>query len=601
VLAPPPASAPAPESAAPAAAAPRGLTAAHGALLVALVAAAASWNVLLNGFAWDDSHNILLNRWVREPGRVWEAFLHHLAAFDPRFDSSFYRPVMHLVFAATYAVAGLRPWAFHLVNLLAHAAMSACVYLVLARWAARPAAPEPRGPGAARPGWESLASGPLVAALLFAVHPIHAQAVAWNAGIVDVSYSLLFVVAFLCATHEGPGRLVPLALAPAAFFLSLLSKEPAVMLLPVVAIAFALRGALTDGARRREAVVRLSALCVPVAAYLVLRVNALGGLMRSGGQTVRVGLEDGVATALALFAGYLRLLIAPFPLSALHEHALVPGLLHPRALAALAVVAGFAALVWALRRHASALLGAALLVLPLLPALYVPVLGDSAGAERYAYLPSAGAALLLAAALDVARERGRAARLAIAAAAAAALVAATSATLAHNAVWRDDVTLWSDTVAKAPSSAAAHESLGVALLSSRRAAPAVAAFERAVALDPMSREARVNLASALLTVGRTDEALAAAQDGVRALPNVAEAHAILGSVLTAKGRFAEAVAALERAIALNPSHAPVRNAAAIAYSRLGRSDQAVAHLREAIRLQPENAVYAQNLALLLRR
>lgn len=585
----------------------RGFSAAGGALLVALVALAASWNVLLNGFVWDDGANVLLNRWVREPGRVLEAFTHDMAAFDPRLASSYYRPVMHVVYAATYAVAGPRPWAFHLVNLAAHAAVAACVYLVLLRWSApassRAGGAEAPGPGEARPA--AIAWGPLVAALLFAVHPIHAQAVAWIAGVVDLSYSLLFLVAFLWATSEGPRRIVPLVAAPVAFFLALLSKEPAIMLLPVVAVALALRGAHRDPARRREAVLRLAALCAAVLAYLALRANALGGLMRASRSGLQLGLEDGAATALVLFAGYLKALVAPLRLGALHDLELVPRLLDPRALAALAAIAVLATVVWSLRRRAGAVLGSALLVLPLLPALYVPLLGDNAGAERYAYLPSAGAALVLASALEAWRARawarGLAVRLAAAGAAAAVLLAATSATLAHNAVWRDDVTLWTDAVAKAPSSASAHEALGTALIVAGRPGPAVAALERAVALAPERAEPRLNLASALVSAGRADEALAAAEAGVRALPSVAEAHGILGLALAANGRHAEAVAAYERALSLNPALPDVHDALGAAWEGLGRRDLAVQHVREALRLQPENPRYQRNLALLLAR
>ncbi len=593
---------------APAAAPPspgRGLTATGGALLVALVAVAASWNVLLNGFVWDDAQNILLNPWVREPGRIHEAFLHDLAGFDPRLASGYYRPVMHVVFWATYALAGARPWPFHLVNLAAHAAMSACVYLVLVRWSAHEVAREaPSGPIAqgGRP-WDALASGSLVAALIFAVHPIHTQPVAWIAGIVDLSYSLLFVVAFLWATHEGPRRGVPLVAAPAAFFLALLSKEPAIVLLPIVALALALRGGLRDPERRRDTLARLAALSLAVLPYLALRLNALGALLPATPGRLHVGVQDGAATALAVLAGYLRLLVAPVRLSALRDPALVAGFLDRRALAALPVLLAFGAAAWALRRRPAAALGTALLVLPLLPALYVPVLRDHLGAERYAYLPSAGAALLLASAVDAWRaravRRAAAVRLAIACAAGIVLLAATGATVAQNAVWRDELALWTDAVAKAPSSASAQESLGNALIVAGRPDDGIPALERAIALAPERAEPRMNLASALVAVGRVDEGLAAAEVGVRALPSVAEAHGILGLALAANGRPAEAVAAYQRALALNPSLPDVHIGLAAALDGLGRRDLAVEHVREAIRLQPENPRYRQDLALLL--
>ncbi len=573
-----------------------------GALVVAAVAFATSANAILNGFVFDDLQNVLQNPWIRDWTRLGEAFTSQMAAFDPKYQTSYYRPFMHVIFAACYSAFGPKPWGFHLVVLLFHVAASACVYVLLARWAGAPASSESQEPRARPPpGWlRAAASGPLVGGLLFAAHPIHAEAVAWNAGVVDLSYSLFTLLALLSATGPGSGRPHRLFLAPALFFVGLLCKEPGLMLLPLVLAAFAARGDFAVPSRRRDAFRQLAGLAAALIAYLAARINALGSLMGGGGEwRVPVGLVDGMMTAVALFGEYVKTLVAPVRLSAVHGLAVVSTPLHPRFAIGAAIAMGLALMAWRARRHPGAVLGFALLALPLLPALYVPVLGEGLLAERYFYLPSAGAALLVAVALDARPALARCAVVLRAAAAGLTVAVCAAATVQRNAVWRDDRSLWADAVRKEPGSAAAHEYLGYALLTHGQPEAAAASLTRALDLDPGRIDARTNLASALAVLGRSQEAIAHVEAVLRQQPRLAEAHAVLGDALAAQGRLEDAIAAYQSALALNPSLAAVHNSVGIAYAQIGQHRLAVVHLGEAVRLDPGNQDFARNLALLL--
>jgi Flp pilus assembly protein TadD len=183
------------------------------------------------------------------------------------------------------------------------------------------------------------------------------------------------------------------------------------------------------------------------------------------------------------------------------------------------------------------------------------------------------------------------------AAIAAVLVACTAATYTRNAVWRNALTLWSDAVEKTPSSAAAHELLGFAQLTSGEPANAVETLSRVLALDPERVDARLNLGSALAAVGRLDEAGIEIE---RALPfrPTAEAYGVLGYIRASQNRLDDAAWAYGRALQLNPMLADVHHGLAIVAANRGDLAVALVHFQEAVRLDPGNATYHANLSLI---
>jgi Flp pilus assembly protein TadD len=564
------------------------LSNAISAVLVATVALIVNLNTLSGGFVFDDYDNVLKNPWVREPGRLGEAFTHHMAAFSYQYDTSYYRPIMHVILSGAHVLFDLRPRGFHLVLVLLHAAASVTVFAVLTRFS-------PRSSSVSGVWFQP--SGALLGALVFAAHPIHAEAVAWISGVVELSYSLLFLLALLATTSPSPS--VRLALAPLLFLLALLSKEPAAMLLLVLASLFATRSGFADRARLRQDLVAGVALLGALIPYLILRLNALGGLMGTGGtHRVSISFEGGILTALALISKYVRLLVLPFGLSAVHDFRVANSLVDLRVWGGAAALAGIGLLAWRFRRNRSIMLGIALMLFPLLPALYVPVLGEGLLAERYLYLPSAGLALLVAVGWNAWPRSTYVAFRACTVVAALMVVACAAGTLIRNNVWHDDLSLWSDAARKSPQSAAAHEYLGFALYQSGRFASAVTSLSRALDIDPKRINARVNLAAALAALGRTREAISQAQFVLFERPRMAEVHGILGFALASEGRLDEAVAAYRRALAIDPYLAPVHNNLGIVLARQGDLGGAALHFKEAMRIEPNNPDYARNLSLL---
>ncbi len=550
--------------------------------LVALAALAVGAPTLRGGFVYDDVPNVLQNEWIRDGGHLREIFTRQVAAFDPQNRTSFYRPAMHLLYMATWAVAGPRPWAYHLVNLAFHLGCSVLVLVaarrVFARWN------DPAREGARR-------FAALAAALVFATHPVHAEAVAWIAGITDLSAGFFVLLAFVLYLDPRGTRALPLGLAACSFLVATLCKETAFVLPLLLAAVELFPSAGADASRDRGVLLRLAPFVLAAAVSLGLRWNALGSLAPASRAGTAAEPAGWLLDVPWLLAQYLAMLVAPFGLSVVHPFVPVRGPADPRALAGVAALAAIVATAWLFRRRPVVPVALAWTTVPLLPALYIPALGESVLAERYLYLPVFGFGLI--AGLALLRITAPAVRRGVLAALTLGLAAGS---VARQSVWRDNLTLWTDAVRRAPSNAPAWEALCFAELEARQFERAVASCERALALDPGRDDARINGGSARLALGRFEEALAAFEQALGHRPDSPEALTGRGYALGALGRPGPAIASFQAAIAADPGYAEAHNGLGVALARSGRLAAAVESLRRAVAAAPDQPDYAANLA-----
>ncbi|MEX1183637.1 MAG: hypothetical protein WEF86_10420 [Gemmatimonadota bacterium] len=331
-----------------------------------------------NGFAYDDHMIVRINESVHDLSNAHRLFTQ---PYWPVEDLGLYRPLVLLGFAVDWAISGGSPGWFHFVNALWNAAASALVFLFLISFVHVPVA--------------------ALAALVFAAHPVHVEAVANIVGRAEVMAAVFSLVALVTWVRSDPDRPLPparLGLVLTCYVLALLSKENAIMLPALLALADIARGALTPAAIGRWARCRASAFAMMAAAaltWLAARGVVLGEL---GPDAVDPTLDVATATipriltALQAWPTILRLLIVPYTLLADYG----PGVIMPALGMTAAAAAGalvFAGLVaggtaaWLRGRGRTA---AVLLFLPvaLLPTsnLIVPI--GIIVAERTLYLPS---------------------------------------------------------------------------------------------------------------------------------------------------------------------------------------------------------------------
>ena len=449
------------------------------------------------------------------------------------------------------------------------------------------------GGDAARPWWFAPA---LLAGLLFAVHPIYTEPVAWAAGVVDLSYTCFYLLAFylVVACGDRPGCR---AGALAAYGAALLSKEPAITLPALLVLYWALR----DG--RRIGAMGIGRRLVPWAAvsvaYLVARRAALGSLAP---QTTAISLSpvEHVLTALSLLGRFIRAQVLPTTLNFWHVFTPVSSFESPDAWLAVLTVGLWAALftLAVARRALVPTIGLAIMVVPLTPTLFLGSLNqglENAFAERYLYLPSFGLALLAAwsaAALYPRRPQLATVWLILL----AALGEAGASVAVHrNPVWKNPLSLWADAAAKSPSSGIANLNFGFALMDAGRTEEGRRHVERAVALTPELVERQMRRARAYASFGRTADAIFAFQDVLVMNPRSASAHYDLGLLYEKQARASAAIAEYEAAIGIDPASVDAHNGAGRLYLAQGDRDQAIAHFEAAARIRPEDAAIRFNL------
>lgn len=573
--------------------------------VIALIAIAVYANALGNELVYDDRPQIVENVWLRDVRSLPDIFGSHAWGFQSNGSgTNYYRPLMYVAFLGIYQIFGLAPWAFHLLNLLLHAAVSLLV-LVLARnlLARRPV----EGSAVFDPAF--------VAAVLFAVHPIHTEAITWVSAFPEPAYTLLGLAAFLLhmrATRERlpsahspkPRLAAPFSgsemrfrwLAAGALFLALLCKETAVSFLGIfLAFDYASRRATSSPVRLLRGHLPYALVCT---AYIAIRFAALGGLAPVR-RHVDLSAFELVINVFPLFSEYIGRLFFPFSLNAFHVFDPVRSALEPRALIGIAVTAAAGAcLILAARRNRAVFLSLVLMLFPLLPVLYIAGLGRNTLAERYLYLPSVGQALLVSAVVEQLMERRRQPALALAAVAFVVSVVFAAATVQRNFVWRSDEILWSDTVGKSPRSSIAREALGYALLQQGRIDDAIVQLRAALAISPDLPEAHNNLGVALGQQGRLAEALEHLRRAIAADPRYAEAYNNLGNVYAAMGRTGEAAEQFAIATELEPDFSEAFRNLALARTAQGRRDEALAALEAAVTVNPADANARNDLGVL---
>lgn len=549
---------------------------AAAAAALALLAVLPYVNGLTAGFTFDDGAIVRDNPRLAGPERVGEIFTTHYFG-GPLSTAKNYRPVVLLTYAVQRWTTGIDPFPFHLVNVLLHAATT----LLLAAWLL--ALGMPRAPS-------------LAAAALFAVVPIHAEAVTGIVGRAELLVALLVFLSALLfhrATEDPRLRAVAYAGAVAAFLAALFTKEHAVVLPGVVLLGELLRRGADEplAARLRRKALPAAGLLAPLAVFVVFRALFVGsGLVAKGSAFFE--LDNPLVTLVAplraanglwLLLRYAAKTLVPLGLSADHSaHALplATSLADPLAIAGLLGVAALAALaVLSVRRLPLVALGLGLFLGAFLPTSNVPFPIGTIFAERLAYLPSAGllaAVAGLASALPRASAGFRRALLGV------ALVTYAATTVERNEVFRSDESLFADLLVKVPRSARAR--YNAAWLAWGRGETTVARsnLEKAIALFPRHYDAWALLGLVEAKEGRHTEARAAARESLRIKPDYEIGWRTLAKVEEEAGRLDAAEEALAAGLERFPRSLPlIRRRGALLLAR-GRAAESAETWRTAI-------------------
>jgi Flp pilus assembly protein TadD len=573
-------------------------------VLVGVLAFVAFLPALDGGFLdWDDDRNFLWNTGYRGLG------LRELQWMVTATWMGHYIPLTWLSLGLNHALGGMEPWGYHLGNLFLHAANTALLFLVARRLLAVAATgddrPHPPERGAA------VSLGAAAAALLWALHPLRVESVAWITERRDVLCGFFYLLAMLAylqgATrkHTLTGRWLVASLV--AFAAALGSKAIA-MTLPLTLLVLDVyplrRHRLGWPALAREKLghFALAAVGAGVASWAVTR---------GAGWTSydAYGLEARLAMTGYSFWFYPWKLVWPERLSPLYELPPRIRLLDAEFLwPTVGLIAVTAILLLARRRLPGALAAWLHSIIVLAPVSGIAHAGHQLAHDRYSYLSGLGFAVLAGAGVTwLGRQRARkqVSRWVLGTTVTAivlALAGLGAGTWVQSRVWRDSESLWRSAVTADPTCALCRQKLGAVLQTAGLHREAEAELTRAVALRPERPTAHNSLGALFVDQGRIGEAETEFREAIRLAPEYGEATANLGALYARQRRYAEAIPVLRRAIVLSPQLDNARSSLAFALDHAGidlaqggKPAGAVGLFREATELLPAEATFWRDL------
>ena len=538
---------------------------------------------LWNGFVnWDDTTNFVDNPDYR--GLSWKNLHWMLTTFL----LGQWIPLTWLTLGIDYVLWGMQPFGYHLTNVLLHSATALVWYLVVRNLLSLSSPSLGEGP---------ITFGALAAALLFAIHPLRAESVAWITERRDVLSGVFFMLAVLGYLHSQRNRRqhpLCLSLSIASYTLAALSKS-IVVSLPVVLLLldiYPLRR-LDPRPWRWRATAPLLIEKIP---YFAIALAA--GLMAIWAQRYnhyltpldRLPVAERIVVALYSAWFYLAKTIIPAGLSPLYELPAKVDMLQPRFFgAALGSIALSAAALLLGRRHSAVVVTWAAYIVMLAPVSGLVHNGHQLTHDRYSYLPCLPWAVLFGFGVAWVLAAGRQGVLRqpiprLAAGAAAAWLAALGVlTVNQVKIWRDDETLWRYAIDADPSCSVCHVNLGIALGNQSLPAAALAEFEQALALRPDRVRTRANLGVALMQLGRLDAALVEFQTVLARHPDDLKTRNNLAVCLLQLGRRDEALNELHTILDRDPRNLLARTNLGIALVEGRRAEAGVSILEDVIR------------------
>jgi tetratricopeptide (TPR) repeat protein len=578
-------------------------------LLILLATTVVYWPTLDHELQYDAKLKLLKNPDLAEPMVYFKAFA------EPEYNEKASRLIANLTFCLDYHLYGWDPFGYHLTNLLIHL-VNVLLLALLGRQLAM------------RGGVES-SMIPIIAAGVFALHPLNSEAVNYcNArpNLVATGFYVLTLVLLLRVTDtSGKKRSLVkrigiwLAIA-VTLCCALLSKELAAT---VVVMAPLMILWLEESRQRRRQILRRAwlvlvvLLVVGVSAMIATRAHTEVGLNLFQYGELLTG--SWILTLILTVLGQGQVLVHYFALALLplpcflnvdhyqaHLHQLIAG---PEGAASTALLLPGAATLGIVMMVVTALiirhryrLASFLMLWPLIthaPTSLVP--RGEAFVEYRTYLPMVGVSLLiawlLAHGLRLVSRRFRAPKPIVVGL--ILMTALAAGTVTRNRVWQTEISLWQDVLEKTPHNPRAHNNLGVALQAEGAHDAAISLFQRALELDPDYADAHSNLGHALALQGELDRAIIHLRRSLELYPIGAEAHTNLGNALSAIGDYDGAVFHYLSALAYKPHLDDAHFNLGQVLVRQGKLAEAIAHFRSALRINPQSADTHNTLGLAL--
>src|SRR3989338_394361 len=549
-------------------------------LLIIFISFLVYLNALRNGFVWDDMVLIADNEGINKWGCFWENFVRDF--FDTTDDTiefkyGYYRPIISFSYMIDYAVWGLKPWGFHLSNIIFHTVSCILVYSI----------------------FNSLFNNhtiSIITSLLFACHPIHTESVTWISGRTDIIAAMFFLSAFYLyqkAIHSLPinekncslnsPEVLKLFLKHGKIFyvcsiilfaLAMLCKEM-VATLPFLLIAYTHYFA---GLRNRGQFKISLLLSTPyffvILLYGVIRFIILGihTVVNPGGEEMRGFYPTTLSFTKTIFI-YLFKLIYPAHLSAYIQNPMSFSITQPTIILSIFGVAVLIFLiVWLKKRWAGMsflILFYLVTLLPLSNFIRISAPWDMGfvTAERFLYIPSLGFCGIISVLLTNAWKALKCSfsileyvtiLLFI-----ALLIFYSGRTLSRNRDWIDEKTFFSKTLKEAPNAALLHHAMGNVYVREENYEKALDYYKNSLELYPLYHAAYNNIGTIYSKKGMLTDASNEFKEVLKLNKKYVKAHNNLGIIYAGNGQLHEAISEFEEALKYDSHNEKARNNLAI--------------------------------------
>ncbi|MBI3654734.1 MAG: glycosyltransferase family 39 protein [Acidobacteria bacterium] len=538
----------------------------RNAILIAIlfVTAGSFANTLFNDFAYDDTTQILQNELIRRWSNLPDALTKEVWFWRVKQDKDpnkqagpttpYYRPVFTVYLMIGWTLFGTSAFFWHLANILMHLIGVYFVFKICEK-----------------------ISGDLrltaIATLLFAVHPLRSESVAWISGSTDLFLALFLLPSFyFYMLYREEGRTRNILYSLGLFVLAAFSKEPAVAL-PIFIGAYELfihnrNQPLVE--KFKPALEYASMFLLPTIFYFAMRFKALGFVLSDANYNAYPHEQVAMSIPLVI-AKYIGLLFWPFHLTVFHQTEMVKSPLSYRFYLPLLFVVAVCALLWRLRDSSIARFAILWFAIHLLPVLNLGALAeDFLVQERYVYIPSVGFSLLAGLAfvkipfekwLSFSNRR-------TAQAAVVMLIALifTGKTLAQNTAWKDDFTLWKHGAAVAEDQPMANFILGHYYVKLQQPQKVIEIFEHYLTLKA---------------------------DNIMVITNLANAHLQMFELTNERSHLTRGIELCEQGLRLNEKSAPLWDTLGHAYTydtELKNYMKARAYFSRALQYEPDLAL-----------
>lgn len=551
-------------------------------ILLIVISGAVYVNSLGHDFVWDDTSLIAENReYFEDDVNLNQVFQ------KPYFEVPYYRPLLLASYFLDYNIWGLKPYGFHLSNVVLHILNTLLVFFFILQL-----------------GYSSGIS--FFSAALFAAHPVQTETIAWISGRNDSLMVLFVLSAFISIGRARYQQIMSrkicwYGISFAALGCAYLTKEMAVMFLPLLLLTDYFHNRRTWSSSARYETLAVYGGCAAITLGFLFFRSLLFKNFPAQLSFSPETFSTAITTPPAVYTYYLKVLFFPFNLTLAPSFPFSGTALQSTAFLAGAVFISVAGAVVLLNKFfKEGIFGILWVLVYILPVSGIVYTGVTI-LEHRLYGASIGFCLMLTLACkklgSSATESSFLHRYAWRGIILLIIAGYACLTIERNTAWKDNVSVWSDSLEKNPNSLIAMNNLSHALVKKGKFDLAITHISKALTINPNAEKLHGNLGFALYGKKDYPRALAAFNKVLQINPQSAETYNNIGRISTDTKDYKKAFACFQKAIEMNPTFALAYINRAKLHLELGDKTKAIADYQTALQLAPHNRSILNALGL----